>query len=278
MRSLALLLAAPLLAGCIFGHCPPTDAGSWRQPGLHRALLDAGWTGETRAPPEGFPVEDEALRARLGEATLGLVAYSPSVESTGRDRTDVGATLAFAPRPTLRIMAPATMTEDEVRALFRAFVRNVSAAPEKWDAWEETLVAAREPVGFMMDAQNKPTPVTYEHGVEVSGPYRLGALIAELGGLDAFAPGDFVVPGQADLSRGGWRLGLHVPVRAYEVETEDGPMRIDVDTLDQARVHFAREEGTGDPQRTLALLQGVFERAGVPPANLTRERIMTAVC
>ena len=268
-----LLLALVLLPGCaeLLGACDPVETATWRHPGLHDALAASGQETHLHAPPPGMPLESDALRARHGDVPLHAVRWTPG----GSARDGVMATLA--PGPRISMTVPADMTDDALRETFRAFVRNVSAAPERWDEWESTLVDSRREDGWVTTDGTTLRPISHGAEVNVTGPFRLDALVADLGGADALQPALHARPGGLDLRADDWTFSLRVPVREYRFGTEEGTLTLLVDAADQVEASLARRDGATAP-RLPVLLDEALAPLGMGPIGLGPSSVRVAVC
>lgn len=275
---LGIVVSFASLAGC-FGECGPTDTASWHQPGLYDALAASGKRTTVREVPDGLPLEGAVLPASLASAKLRDIAWRPAARSVNasQERPPVDASLGVDPRERILITAPASVNESDIRAVFRAFVHNVSAAPEKWDAWEARLIASRGESGWSGGPAGEMVPIAYGYEVAVEGPYRLGALLEERGGLAGFDPARLTSPGQHFARLGEWSFGFHVPSRELREDVPSGELVILVDSLDQV-LGRVEHEGASDKPATLADINAVLANLGLGPAPITAESFGTMVC
>lgn len=263
VTTLVFALAVP---GCasIFGHCPPTATMDWVEPGIYAAMTNA--SAALRAPEGGF----HFAQAGQGDAMLTRVSWRPYEVAPSSERAVVEAALdvrdADAPRVTVAL--PPHESNETMRALFRAFMANVSAAPaDTLRAWEDALIAQRQPTGWRMsDSGVGLRPVQDGSAVDVTGPFRLDEFFVERGGVGTFAVSRGTpTPGALHLRGAQWSWELAVAMRTVSIETAEGTVDLVADAADQASFTLERSEGKlSDDAGARAAVREALRKLGVP--------------
>lgn len=252
----ALLLVVLLVAaaGCFGPKCGTTSGAqrssiSWTQPGLYAALASvrssANLTVGTTDPARGFAADVPALRAEVGNFTVGSVRWGP------RD----------APAPHIRLEAYerrlvmlTPVDEDNATRLARAhaFLANVSLnATESWDA----LLLDSLHDGLTAFVGKTPTLVAYEMTAPIPGEPNAGPLLERALAANATRT-------LRNVAWDAWQVEIQVASRTLAFQKEDIVVRVDATDRADAALEVTM---AGGREKAEADVRAAFEAAGLPP-------------
>ena len=253
MRAL-LLVAAVMLTGCgeaIFGMCGPHDTILWEDPALYDAIEE---DAPTQTPPTAL-----APMPGAPQGVVTVLRWSGGAAAPSRG----------SPQAELRpgTLAATATTDDEARAILRAFLANVSARPPSDGALVDAALANRSIYAQMVEGEGSPLTIwRYEAAAE--GPWRVAEVVADATPQDADAPRS---PGTMHARVGGYHVTVAFPVREIDV----GGFTLRVDATGRAEGVVGDREGE-DATTSIARMDAALHDAGLPP---TRDaQVMTMIC
>lgn len=264
-----LVLVASTFAACLgLGTNPCYGIStSWHQEGLFEAFPEPGhddrWTIHWRLEPESLPLDNASLNALFGPERYALETVEWRSDELVPSR---GGQPLFTLTADGLVDARVSdrVHEEELRGAFGAFVSNVTAAGEETrEGWADAFIASGQHEGTAVPGGEEPVELS-RYSVNVTGPYRLDALVDEIGVdwpqsiLSETSPGGF------SEAAGPWTFDISFPTKHAEGEQTWGERveRVTVDTFDGVRVISFQDEE--DFNTTRGLLEEGFESLRLP--------------